>query len=141
MRSRAVKMCAALLVLATVMGAESPGCKERGKVDTDRPAPERQVDPKKARIVLIKANSYGPYTVLVIAQQQGKPGIDRTGPLEVAGEEYRQTLAYTSGVKVEIKVTVSGSSNDVMICHIEDGGNRVQDRAYGRATCLLTTGR
>jgi len=140
------KLTAALTVLVLLTGAD--GCKKRPTVDTDRPPQDRQVDPKRQRVVLIIANAQGtgltgmaPYSVLVVAQERGKAGVDSTGPVRSAGGEYRQTLSYTSGLRIDIDVVVWGSEQDIFVCHVEDGSNRTQDRAYGKARCLLTTSR
>lgn len=140
-RRRFINSAGALVVLIAMMGAESPGCERRGGVDTDRPPQDRQVDPKRERVVFITASGDAPYTIIVRAKEQGQAGTDTTGPEPVAGGEYRQTLSYTSGLKIFITVTVYGAPKDVFDCSITDGSNAERRGAAGAVTCVLTTSR
>lgn len=139
MTVRRVRLVAAGVVALTLMGADG-GCRG-GEVDTDRPPADRQVDTRRERVVLIRAYGDGPYTVRVIASEMGKSGRDSTGPVPVAAGEYRQTLSYTSGLRIVVSVRVTGSESDRFHCQIIDGSNTTFDEGYGAAFCTVTTRR
>jgi hypothetical protein len=138
-------IAAVLLLLAALTGADG-GCRKRGTVQDDRPPAEHQVDPGRERVAVIVADSDQPYQVLVITREvdvYGKEvgGIARSGPYEIGGNRYDQTLRYTSGQRVKIHVTVWGHPADEFFCRIEDGTNVVRNRGHEHVTCVLVTAR
>lgn len=136
-----VKVVGVLLVvlLGSLTGAE--GC--------DRPNTNRQTDPKTRRTVIITAKSnIAPYEVIVDVY-------DETGAHEgnheyIASEfgEYRQTLYYTPGRRLKIRVEVKPPRRrSFTYCRIRDGRNSNYDdtgrsgEKGWRAICELTTSR
>lgn len=139
--SRAVKMAAAALLLLAMMGAKDPGCSERGGVKSDRPAADKQVDPRAQRVVTIEVTeATGPYDIWVRAAKVGQAQGDHTRDKR-AGGSYKQTLDYTSGLRIEVTITVTGHRTDMFRCQISDGQHVVRERAAGQVQCKLTTQR
>lgn len=132
----AVKALAAVTLAVTMMGADG-GCDEQR---SDRPAADRQVDPARKMTATIHASGDGPYTVVVRAAKVGDDRGDYTRR-SVAGGAYRQTLDYTSGLRITITITATGHRTDPLSCEINDGSKRVRDRAAGTVQCKLTTSR
>ncbi|MFG3418756.1 hypothetical protein [Micromonospora sp. NPDC048063] len=137
-RSRwAVKTAAAVGVLAAVLACEG----DPGRVQSDRPAADRQVDPRAERTVTIRVTeATGPYKVWVRAAKVGQDRGDHTRET-VAGGEYKQTLSYTSGLRIQITITVTGHADDMYRCEIADGEHRSRERGAGQVQCQLTTQR
>lgn len=134
--SKVVKLVAALFVLAALMGAKC------SKVDSNRPTEDRQVDPKRERVVQIRANGDAPYTAFILAHDARKPGLyDRVGPEHVAGGEFVRTLTYTSGLRIDVKISVEGHPTDRFTCAITDGQYADRQSGVGVVVCQLTTGR
>jgi hypothetical protein len=134
---RAVKAAAALGVLAGVLACEG----EAGRVESDRPAADKQVDPRAERTVSIRiTEATGPYKVWVRAAKVGQDRGDHTRET-VAGGEYKQTLDYTSGLKIQITITATGHKSDMFRCEIADGEHRARERGAGQVQCDLTTQR
>ncbi|MEU5914204.1 hypothetical protein [Micromonospora sp. NPDC047527] len=116
-------------------------CEGEGGVKSDRPAADRQVDPRAERVVTIEVTeATGPYDVWVRAAKAGQAQGDHTRDKR-AGGTYRQTLDYTSGLRIEITITVTGHRSDIFRCEITDGEHRVRERAAGQVQCSLTTQR
>ena len=136
--NRALKAAAALAILASLTGAQSCG----GKVQTDRPPEDRIVDPARKRTVQIRVTeATGPYTVFVIAREPGTPGTE-TSRETVAGGQYRQTLSYTSGLRLEILMHVKGHPGDQFECQLVDGPtNKDTQRSPGGVLCTIVTSR
>ncbi|MEU8264904.1 hypothetical protein AB0C02_30360 [Micromonospora sp. NPDC048999] len=126
------------LVLALAVGLACKG--EDGGTHSSRPPADRHVDPKKQRTVEIRAKSDAPYDVVVRAAKVGDSRGDYTRE-KVAGGEYKQTLDYTSGLKIEVMITATGHRTDPLSCEIADGTQRSRDRAAGTVQCKLTTSR
>lgn len=136
----AVKVAVAIAILAAMMGADG-GCEQRGSVKSDRPASDRQVDPKRQRTVIIRVTeATGPYDVWVRAAKDGQDRGDYTRDKR-AGGEYRQTLDYPSGIHITVTITVTGRSDDIFRCEISDGEHLVRERRAGQVQCKLTTSR
>lgn len=102
------------------------------------------MDPATARSVKIRAKSDGPYEVIVDAYDAkgGHEGWHEP----VAGGTYKQSLDYTSGLKIRIRVEVKpGRRNDGAWCAIIDGlyhnDEKGPVRDGWRAICELTTSR
>lgn len=133
-RSRRAAKAAAFVIL--IVGALA--CEGEDGVHSDRPPTDRKVDPAKKRTAAIKAEGSGPYDIWVRAAKAGQVRGDYTRE-KVAGGAYRQTLDYTSGLKIEITVTVSGHRSDIFSCEISDGVHRSRERAAGTVQCKLTT--
>lgn len=126
----------AALALAVLGGLACEGEGTR----SDRPAPDRQVDQKRKMTATIRANGDGPYSVVVRAAKVGDDRGDYTRK-SVAGGAYRQTLEYTSGLRITITITATGHRTDPLSCEINDGTHRSRDRAAGTVQCKLTTSR
>lgn len=130
----------ALVVMAAITALACEGT----KVPSDRDPESRQVDPATARKVTIKAKADGPYEVVVDAY-------DAAGGHEgwhelVASGHYRQTLDYSSGLKIRIVIEVkAGKRGDNAWCAIVDGLlNNTEDGPDDErrnARCYLTTNR
>ena len=134
-RSRhALGSVALALALLTGLACEGEGTK------SSRPPADRQVDPAKKMTVTIHASGDAPYNVVVRATKAGDRRGDYTRET-VAGGAYRQTLDYTSGLRIEITITATGHSDDPLSCEINDGPQRSRDRAAGTVHCKLTTSR
>lgn len=131
---RAVNAVALAAALVVGLACEGEGTRSQ------RPAADRQVDPKRQRTVQIRADGDGPYSVVVRAAKVGQDRGDYTRKT-VAGGPYRQTLDYTSGLRIEIVITATGHRTDPLSCEITDGPRRVRDRAAGTVQCKLTTSR
>lgn len=136
-----VKIAAACAATLALMGADG-GCDERkGHVASDRNPTDRQVDPAKQRVVTIRVEGEGPYELFVHASEDGKKGSDQTRE-QIAGGKYKQTLTYSSGVKVRIRVNVTGHERDMFRCEIDDGpGNTDWELSRRKAYCNLVTAR
>lgn len=136
---RTVQLGAAALLAVAMMAADSPGC---GTVHSDRPSSDKQVDPQRLRTAVITVtDATGPADVWVRANKVGQPLSDHSRE-QIAGPGYTQTLDYTSGVRIEIVVTVTGNKDDIFACEIADGAlNKVKERRAGQVQCKLTTGR
>jgi len=132
---RAVKAVAAALALAAALA-----CEGEGGVKSDRPPADRQVDTTTQRTATIRAEGSGPYQVYVRASRVGDARGDHTRKT-VAGGAYKQTLDYSSGLRIEITITVTGNSRDIFSCEISDGTHRSRERRAGQARCQLTTSR
>ncbi|MFI7072033.1 hypothetical protein [Micromonospora sediminicola] len=126
----------AALALAIVGGL---ACEGEG-TKSDRDPADRQVDPKQKMTAVINASGDGPYSVVVRAAKVGDDRGDYTRK-SVAGGAYRQTLDYTSGLRITITITATGHRTDPLSCEITDGSKRVRDRAAGTVQCKLTTSR
>ncbi|WP_435585831.1 hypothetical protein [Micromonospora aurantiaca (nom. illeg.)] len=131
---RAVKVAAAVALLAVGLACDGEGTR------SDRDPADRQVDPKRQMTVSIRADGDGPYSVVVRAAKVGDDRGDYTRK-SVAGGAYRQTLDYTSGLRITITITAAGHRTDPLSCEIRDGETRVRDRAAGTVQCKLTTSR
>ena len=129
---------AALLSLGLI-GALA--CEEGDGVKSDRPAADRKVDPKAQRTVTIRiTEASGPYDVWVRAAKAGEARGDHFRD-RIASGPYRQTLDYTSGLKIEVTITATGHRSDIFACEISDGQKRVKERAASQVQCSLTTSR
>ena len=137
--TRTLKAVAYLSLLTTTLGATGEGC---GKVKTDRPPQDRVVDPAHKRTVQIRVTeATGPYTVFVIVREPGTPGTE-TSRETVAGGQYRQTVSYTSGLRLEILMHVNGHPGDQFECELVDGpGHKDKQRSAGGVLCTLVTSR
>ncbi|MFC5925798.1 hypothetical protein [Micromonospora vulcania] len=134
-RSRIVKAAAVTMALAAL------ACEGEGGVKSDRPATDRVADPRAERVVTIEiTEATGPYDVYVRAAKFGEALGDHTRD-KIAGGKYKQTLDYTSGLKIEITITATGHRTDMFRCQISDGEKRAQERAAGQVQCKLTTSR
>ncbi|MDG4756036.1 hypothetical protein O7630_34670 [Micromonospora sp. WMMD718] len=131
---RAVKVAAAVALLVVGLACDGEGTR------SDRDPADRQVDPKRKQTVSIEASGDGPYSVVVRAAKAGDDRGDYTRK-SVAGGAYRQTLDYTSGLRITITITATGHRTDPLSCEITDGTTRVRDRAAGTVQCKLTTSR
>ncbi|MEU0081350.1 hypothetical protein ABZY58_25910 [Micromonospora tulbaghiae] len=131
---RAVKVAAAVAVLAVGLACDGEGTR------SDRDPADRQVDPQRKQTVSIEAGGDGPYSVVVRAAKVGDDRGDYTRK-SIAGGAYRQTLDYTSGLRITITITATGHRTDPLSCEIRDGEQRVRDRAAGTVQCKLTTSR
>ncbi|MDG4809953.1 hypothetical protein O7634_24645 [Micromonospora sp. WMMD1120] len=130
---RAVKVAAVVTALAAVLACEGEGTK------SDRPADDRAVDPKAKRTVVIQiTEATGPYDVWVRASKVGEARGDHTRE-KIASGPYRQTLDYTSGLKIEVTITATGHRTDLFRCEITDGAKVARERAAGQVQCRLTT--
>ena len=126
-------------MVALIVGALA--CEGEDGVHSDRPPADRQVDPAKHRTVVIRVTeASGPYDVWVRAAKAGQVRGDYTRE-KVAGGPYRQTLDYTSGLRIEVTITVTGHRTDIFRCEITDGERKVRERAAGTVQCKLTTSR
>ena len=135
-KRRAVKVAAAVVALAAALA-----CEGEGGVESDRPPNERQADPATKRTVTIQiTEATGPYDVWVRAAKAGDARGDHTRD-RIAGGKYKQTLDYTSGLKIEITITATGHRSDLFRCEITDGTNVARERADGQVQCKLTTAR
>ncbi|WFF07268.1 hypothetical protein O7622_01305 [Micromonospora sp. WMMD1076] len=134
-RSRRI-LGGAALALAIVGGL---ACEGEG-TKSDRDPADRQVDPIQKQTAVINASGDGPYSVVVRAAKVGDERGDYTRK-SVAGGAYRQTLDYTSGLRITITITATGHRTDPLSCEITDGTTRVRDRAAGTVQCKLTTSR
>ncbi|MDG4762371.1 hypothetical protein [Micromonospora sp. WMMD710] len=133
---RTVKALAFVLAIAAALA-----CEGEGGVKSDRPAGDRAVDPKAQRTVTIRiTEATGPYDVYVRAAKAGEARGDHTRD-KIAGGEYKQTLDYTSGLKIEITITATGHRTDMFRCEIADGEKRARERGAGQVQCKLTTSR
>ncbi|WP_030488204.1 hypothetical protein [Micromonospora chokoriensis] len=133
---RAVKALAFLLAITAVLA-----CEGEGGVKSDRPATDKQVDPRAQRVVTIEiTEATGPYDIYVRAAKVGEARGDHTRD-KIAGGKYKQTLDYTSGLKIEITVTATGHRTDMFRCEISDGEKRARERGAGQVQCKLTTSR
>ncbi|MEV4212907.1 hypothetical protein [Micromonospora sp. NPDC049662] len=134
-KRRAVKVAAVVAALAAVLACEGEGTK------SDRPADDRQADPKAKRTVVIQiTEASGPYDVWVRASKVGDARGDHTRE-KIASGPYRQTLDYTSGLKIDVTITATGHRTDLFRCEITDGKKVVRERAAGQVQCKLTTSR
>ncbi|MGC4855043.1 hypothetical protein ACLQ24_17045 [Micromonospora sp. DT4] len=133
---RGVKAAAAALALIAALA-----CEGEGGVKSDRPASDKHVDPKAQRVVTIQiTEATGPYDVWVRAAKVGDARGDHTRE-KVASGPYRQTLDYTSGLKIEVTITATGHRTDLFRCQINDGEKVARERAAGQVQCKLTTSR
>ena len=129
---------AALLSLGLI-GALA--CEEGKGVQSDRPAADRKADPKAKRTVTIRiTEASGPYDVWVNATKVGQDRGDHFRD-KIAGGTYKQTLDYTSGLKIKITITATGHRSDIFQCEISDGEKRVKERRARQVQCSLTTSR
>lgn len=127
---------AALLVCA--LGALA--CEGEG-VKSDRPPADHEVDAKAQRTVTIRiTEASGPYDVWVTALKQGESRGDHYRD-RIASGPYKQTLDYTSGLRIEISITATGHRSDIFRCEISDGTKRVKERRARQVQCKLTTSR
>jgi hypothetical protein len=136
-----------LMLLVVLLGDSLTSCHEnRGGGGSNRPPQDRQVDPATSRQVVIRAYSTEqPYLVKVDATDSSG-GHDYWEEPTVTGiREYRQTLDYTSGLKIRIEVVVQAPNTDgVVTCSITDGPynhNESGPVEGWRARCGLTTAR
>lgn len=128
----------AMLVVTLAIGLACKG--EDGGTHSSRPPADRKVDPKAQRTVTIRAEGDAPYDVVVRASKSGDARGDYTRE-KVAGGTYKQTLDYTSGLKITVMITATGHRTDPLSCEIADGTQRSRDRAAGTVQCKLTTSR
>lgn len=115
---------------------------DRGRVDSNRPPEDREVDPVTKRTVIIRADSVEvPYTVRIEATD-GKQGRDVFDDI-VTERRFRTTLDYTSGIRIRIIVSVNGPvPGELVTCSITDGlFNRHSNDGNRRVNCDLTTAR
>lgn len=133
---RGVKALAVAIALIAALA-----CEGEGGVKSDRPASDKQVDPRAQRVVTIEiTEATGPYDVYVRAAKVGEARGDHTRD-KIASGPYKQTLDYTSGLKIEITITATGRNDDIYRCQISDGEKQVRERAAGQVQCKITTSR
>jgi predicted small lipoprotein YifL len=127
------RVLSAVMAIAAVFAMSGARC---GKVPSERPPAEREVDSATAREVIIRVQSDNPYVVDVTARELGRPEQHEEWREPVASGEYVQTLTYTSGLAIRITVNVQGKMGDRITCSIADGEWNVQtDRSNGHYRC------
>jgi len=127
--SRAARVLIAIVVALALAGAD--GCKE-----SPAPPSEPKGGGGQQRLVLVTADSDGPYTVeiRINGEPQGKPE-------PVAGGQYSKPFWYASGRKLRFSVLAYGAHKDVIHCTVSDGDDVERQAARGAVRCALTTKR
>lgn len=133
---RAAILAAAILIAPLLTAAK---CEQTGHVDSDRPGNDHQVDPARVRQAVITVpEASGPYDVYVTAHQAGHALGDHTREHSPSAG-YMQTVTYTSGDRIEIRINVTGHPADRFTCQIVDGPHRDSHTGTGSVFCSLTT--
>lgn len=131
--NRTVRILAALLALAALMGAES--C-----VRSNKPPWERGCRGEDCRTAYIVTDGTGPYTLTIHVIEVGTDRFERTGPEPVAAGRFEANVTYGPGWALEITVELGGRMDDTFSCEIVDGPDNVERRqANGAVACLLVT--